>query len=78
MERPFGSHWEQTASLATVIHGNTAMLAATRGIKTDAFGVVDFMPADSMRWVKRSKQKSRGITSSKAQTPILLRSFGFK
>lgn len=54
------------------------MLAATRGIKTDAFGVVDFMPADSMRWVKRSKQKSRGITSSKAQTPILLRSFGFK
>jgi len=74
---PFGSQWEQTASLATVIHGNTAMLAATKGIKTDAFGVIDFMPSDSMKWIKRTKRRRRAITRSQAQTPIIMKAFGF-
>jgi hypothetical protein len=74
---PFGSHWEQTANLASVIHANTAMMAATRGAKTEMFGVIDFMPRDSMTWQKRTKTKSRGIKNPKVQAQILKQSFGF-
>jgi len=59
------------------MHGNSAMLAATKGVKIDAFGVIDFMPADSMKWVKRSKRRQRAITRSQAQTPIIMKAFGF-
>lgn len=74
---PFGSHWEQAASLSAMIHSNTVMMAATRGAKVESLSVVDFMPADSMRWQKRTKLKSRGIKHPRAQTDILKRAFGF-
>jgi hypothetical protein len=75
---PFGSHWEQTANLASVIHSNTCMMAATHGIKAESFGVIDFMPRDAMRWVKRKKKYRSGITQPAAQRPIILQAFGFR
>jgi hypothetical protein len=74
---PFGSHWEQTANLASMIHANTAMMAASRGVKSEAFSVVDFMPRDSMTWQKRTKIRSRGIKNPKVQSQILKQAFGF-
>jgi hypothetical protein len=74
---PFGCHWEQTANLAAMIHANTAMLAASRGVKSEAFSVVDFMPRDSMTWQKRTKIRSRGIKNPKVQSQILKQAFGF-
>ena len=74
---PFGSQWEQTANLAAVVHANTAMLAATRGAKAETFGVIDFMPLDSMTWQKRTKIRSRGIKHPKVQSQILKQAFGF-
>lgn len=74
---PFGSHWEQTASVASMLHSNTAMLAAGRGAKMEAAKVVDFMPCDSMPWKKRTKFKT-GITAPQAQSEILMKAFGFK
>jgi len=59
------------------MHANTAMMAATRGVKMDTMSVVDFMPSDSMRWQKRSKLSKRGIRHPKAQADILKRAFGF-
>jgi hypothetical protein len=75
---PFGSHWEQTANLASMIHANTAMMAATHGVKSELFGVIDFMPRDSMDWVKRKKRKRTGIHSPTAQRPLILQAFGFR
>lgn len=75
---PFGSHWEQFASVSAMIHSNTVMMAATRGAKVDPLSVVDFMPSDSMKWQKRTKRSSRGIKHPKAQAEILKRSFGFQ
>jgi hypothetical protein len=75
---PFGSHWEQVASVAATVHANNAMLAATRGVKMEPMSVVDFMPADSMKWQKRTNIKSRGIKHPKAQSEILKRAFGFQ
>lgn len=74
---PFGSHWEQTASLAAVVHANTAMMAATRGVKLEPMKVVDFVPSDSMRWMKRTRSKAGGIRHPKTQKQILKRAFGF-
>jgi hypothetical protein len=55
------------------------MLAASCGVKAEPFGVIDFLPNDSMRWLKRSASKRRkGITSAKAQAPIILQAFGFR
>jgi hypothetical protein len=54
------------------------MMAATHGIKTESFGVIDFMPRDSMRWVKRKKKYRNGITQPAAQRPIILQAFGFR
>lgn len=73
---PFGSHWEQTASLAAVVHANTAMLAATRGVKLEPMSVVDFVPSDSMKWHKRTRTKA-GVSHPKVQSEILKRAFGF-
>jgi hypothetical protein len=53
------------------------MMAATRGAKMESLSVIDFMPADSMRWQKRTKLRVRGISHPKAQTDILKRAFGF-
>jgi hypothetical protein len=53
------------------------MLAATRGVKMEPMSVIDFMPSDSMKWKKRTKLRSRGISHPKAQTDILKRAFGF-
>ena len=74
---PFGSHWEQVASLSSMIHSNTAMIAATKGVKVEPMSVVDFLPSDSMPWVKRSRSKPQGVTHPKIQTQILRRAFGF-
>jgi hypothetical protein len=74
---PFGSHWEQTASLAATIHGTNVVAAAARGVKMEALSVVDFMPSDSMKWKKRTRLGSRGIKHPKAQEEIFKRAFGF-
>jgi hypothetical protein len=74
---PFGSHWEQVASIAATIHAGTSLTAASRGVKMEPLGVIDFMPSDSMKWQKRTKLKSRGIKHPKAQAEILKRAFGF-
>jgi hypothetical protein len=75
---PFGSHWEQVATIAAMVHGNTTMLAATRGIETQSFGVIDFMPSDSMPWAKRNKAKRKGIKKPAAQATIMRQAFGFR
>ena len=75
---PFGSHWEQTASLAATIHANSAMMAATHGVKMEPLSVVDFLPTDSMSWKKRTRLGSRGIKHPKAQADIIKRAFGFQ
>lgn len=74
---PFGSHWEQTASLASVMHANNAMLAATRGVEMKPMSVVDFIPGDAMTWHKRSKLAKRGVRHPVVQTQIMKRAFGF-
>lgn len=74
---PFGSHWEQSASLASVIHANTAMMAATHGAKMEPLSVIDFMPQDSMNWKKRTKLSRGGIRHPKVQEQIIKQAFGF-
>lgn len=74
---PFGSQWEQTASLAAMMHANTTMMAATHGVKSEAFGVIDFMPQDSLSWRKRKATGSGKKTHPKVQVEILKRAFGF-
>jgi hypothetical protein len=77
---PFGSEWEQTASVCSMISANTAMLAACHGSKTKSFGVVDFMPADSVSWLRGGRQESQrtGITDPKLQAAFLKQAFGFR
>jgi hypothetical protein len=74
---PFGSHWEQTATLAAIVHANNALMAATRGVKMEPMSVVDFVPRDAMTWHKRTKLASRGVKHPKIQTQIIQRAFGF-
>lgn len=54
------------------------MLAATRGVKSEAIGVVDFMPRDSVPWMKRERRKKKGITTPEGQAAILKHAFGFR
>jgi hypothetical protein len=77
---PFGSHWEQTASVAAMVSANTAMLAATRGAKIDAVGVLDLLPSDSMPWAKRKKRKhkKKGLTKPIEQVFAIKNAFGFR
>jgi hypothetical protein len=75
---PFGSHWEQTATLATMLQANTSMVAATHGVKTEQYGVIDFLPRDSMSWIKRTKRASKGIKHPQAQSSIIKQAFGFR
>jgi hypothetical protein len=75
---PFGSHWEQTASVAAMVSANTAMLAATRGAKIDAVSVLDLLPSDSMPWVKRTKRKAKGIRGGAGQAAVIKQAFGFR
>ena len=74
---PFGSHWEQVASMCSMIHSANTMTAASRGVKMEPLSVVDFMPSDSMKWKKRTRLGSRGIKHPKAQAEIIKRAFGF-
>lgn len=74
---PFGRQWEQAASLMSVMSQNTSMLAATKGSKLKPFGVVDFMPSDSVPWMKRQKAKS-GARDGKLQTLYIKQAFGFR
>jgi hypothetical protein len=53
------------------------MMAATRGTRIDAFGVIDFMPRDAMTWHKRRQIRSGGIKHPNIQIQILKQSFGF-
>lgn len=74
---PFGSHWEQTANLAAMIHGNTMTMAAHHGVKMEPLSVVDFVPGDSMPWRKRTRLGKNGIRHPKVQSQIIKRAFGF-
>jgi hypothetical protein len=75
---PFGSHWEQTASIAAMVSANTTMLAATRGIKCEASSVLDFLPSDSMPWEKRRRRKKRGLRKPIEQSLAIKQAFGFR
>lgn len=75
---PFGRQWEQAASLMSVMSQNTSMLAATKGSKLKPFGVVDFMPGDSVPWEKRQKIKRGGVTDGKLQQTFIKQAFGFR
>lgn len=75
---PFGREWEQSASIMSMLYQHTAMTAATRGIKCEPAGVLDFMPSDSVPWEKRKKRRKRvGITDGKMQHLMIKQSFGF-
>jgi hypothetical protein len=60
-----------------MVQANTSMMAATHGVKTEPFGVIDFMPSDSMPWQKRTRKK-KGIESPQAQAAIIKHAFGFR
>jgi hypothetical protein len=42
----------------------------------ESMSVVDFLPSDAMKWMKRTKARS-GIRHPKAQAEILKKAFGF-
>ena len=75
---PFGKHWEQAASIASTVSAVSAMVAATHGTKAESVGVLDFMPGDSLSWIKRKRRKRKGITSGLAQSMIIKQAFGFR
>jgi hypothetical protein len=76
---PFGSHWEQTASIAAMVSANTTMLAASRGVKCESASVLDFLPGDSMPWEKRKKrQKKKGLRKPQEQIFAIKNAFGFR
>jgi hypothetical protein len=76
---PFGSHWEQTASIAAMVSANTTMLAATRGVECESASVLDFLPGDSMPWEKRKKrQKKKGLRKPQEQIFAIKNAFGFR
>jgi hypothetical protein len=74
---PFGSHWEQTANLASLIHAGNCIAAAGKGVKMDTYSVSDFLPADSVPWRKRSTVRKAGVRHPKIQSQIIKRAFGF-
>ena len=75
---PFGKHWEQVASIASTVSAVSAMVAATHGTKAESVGVLDFMPGDSLSWIKRKRAKRKGVTSGLAQAMIIKQAFGFR
>ena len=54
------------------------MVAATHGTKAESVGVLDFMPGDSLSWIKRKRRKRKGVTSGLAQAMIIKQAFGFR
>lgn len=54
------------------------MIAATHGVKSEAVGVLDFMPGDSLPWMKRKRAKRKGITSGIGQSVVIRHAFGFR
>ena len=75
---PFGCHWEQTASLAATMSATSAMIAASRGVTTKPIGVLDFMPSDSVPWMKRERREGKKITSGAGQSAVIKQAFGFR
>jgi hypothetical protein len=77
---PFGREWEQTASICSMLSTLTALLSACHGGEAKSFGVVDFMPADSVSWLRKKRPKARkpkGVTNPKLQELAIKRAFGF-
>mgnify|MGYP003645979245 FL=1 len=64
--------------MCSMVHSANTMTAASRGVKMEPLSVVDFMPADSMTWKKRTRLSSRGIKHPKIQADIMKRAFGFQ
>jgi hypothetical protein len=54
------------------------MMAATHGVKSEVVEVLDFMPSDSLTWMKRRKRKSKGVTGGAGQAAIIKQAFGFR
>jgi hypothetical protein len=54
------------------------MIAATHGVKSEVVEVLDFMPSDSLPWMKRRKRKAKGITGGPGQAAIIKQAFGFR
>jgi hypothetical protein len=76
---PFGNDWQQTAAVLSMLSVQQSMIAATAGQKMTALSPIDFLPSDSLPWIKRSRQvqKTGGIRDGKLQTKYILQSFGF-
>jgi hypothetical protein len=66
------------ATLASILDSANAMAAASKGVEMKSMNVVDFLPADSMKWKKRTRLSSGGIKHPVAQAHILKRAFGFQ
>ena len=77
---PFGSHWEQTASIAAMVSANVSMMAASHGMKCEAASVLDFLPSDAMPWEKRKKRRreKKGLRKPQEQIFALQNAFGFR
>jgi len=77
---PFGSHWEQTATIAAMLSFNNTLTAAASGSKLPAASVLHFMPSDAVPWRKRKRitTAAEGITDAKQQQMYLFRKFGFQ
>lgn len=53
------------------------MIAATVGQKLKPLDPIEFMPADSLGWVKRKEKTKGGVTDGKLQKQFILQAFGF-
>jgi hypothetical protein len=54
------------------------MIAATHGVKSEPVGVLDFMPSDSLPWMKRHRRKPKGVTGGAGQAAVIKQAFGFR
>lgn len=54
-----------------------SMIAATVGQKLKPLDPIEFMPADSLGWVKRKEKTKGGVTDGKLQKQFILQAFGF-
>lgn len=75
---PFGRNWEQSASIAASVSNVASMIAASNGVKSDPASVLDFMPSESLPWMKRKKYGNNSVTDGKVQALVLPRMFGFR
>jgi hypothetical protein len=56
----------------------SSMIAATHGVKSEPVGVLDFMPSDSLPWMKRHRRKPNGVTGGAGQAAVIKQAFGFR